>query len=117
MLGLDIPSDRIMDSADHSDFLMGKSETSARESIVLYIGNEVVGVKWRNWKMLFKEIERIGEPVVTNIEPAFYNLLKDPQEQERLRHYIEDTWIEAPLYKVLAEHQASLENDPGTPDP
>jgi len=117
MLGLELPNDRIMDSADHSDFLMGKSETSARESIVLYIGNEVVGVKWRNWKMLFKEIERIGEPVVTNIDPAIYNLLKDPQEQERLRHYIEDTWIEAPLYKVLAEHQASIENDPGAPDP
>jgi arylsulfatase len=117
MLGLEIPSDRIMDSVDHSDFLMGLSDKSARESIVLYIGNEVVGVKWRNWKMLFKEIERIGEPVVTNIEPAFYNLLKDPQEQERLRHYIEDTWVEAPLYKVLAEHQASLAEDPGTPDP
>lgn len=117
MIGLEIPNDRIMDSADHSDFLMGKSEKSARESIVLYIGNEVVGVKWRNWKMLFKEIERIGEPVVTNIEPAFYNLYKDPQEQERLRHYIQDTWIEAPLYRVLAEHQASLEKDPGTPDP
>ena len=67
--------------------------------------------------MLFKEIERIGEPVVTNIDPAFYNLLKDPQEQERLLHYIEDTWIEAPLYKVLDEHQASLEKDPGKPDP
>jgi len=117
MLGLDVPSDRIMDSADHSDFLMGKSEKSARESIVYYISNEVVGVKWRNWKMLFKELERIGEPAITNIEPAFYNLLKDPQEQERLRHYIEDTWIEVPLYKVLDDHQASLEEDPGTPDP
>ncbi len=26
-------------------------------------------------------------------------------------------WIETPLYKVLAEHQASIENDPGAPDP
>ena len=35
--------------------------------------------------------------------PAIYNLLKDPQERERLRHYIEDTWVERPLYKVLGE--------------
>jgi arylsulfatase len=117
MLGLEIPTDRIMDSADHSDFLMGKSETSARESLVLYIGNEIVGVKWRNWKMLFKETERIGEPAVINLDPAIYNLLKDPQEQERLRHYIEDTWVEVPLYRVLEEHEASIEEDPGTPDP
>jgi len=92
---------RVMDSADHSDFLMGKSQKSARESIVFYIGNEIVAVKWRNWKMLFREIERIGEPAVTNLDPAIYNLLKDPQEQERLRHYIEDTWVEVPLYRVL----------------
>ena len=116
MVGIDIPSDRAMDSADHSDFLMGKTQKSARESIVLYIGNEIVGVKWRNWKMLFKEIARIGEPAVINIDPAIYNLLKDPQEQERLRHYIEDTWVETPLYRVLEEHQASLEADPGIPD-
>ena len=117
MIGVDLPTDRVMDSLDHSDFLMGKSKKSARESIVLYIGNEIVGVKWRNWKMLFKEIERIGEPVVNTLDPAIYNLLKDPGEQERLRHYIQDTWIERPLYRVLEEHKALLKKDPGTPDP
>jgi arylsulfatase len=95
---------------------MGKSQKSARESIVFYIGNEIAALKWRNWKMLFKEIERIGEPVVTNLDPAIYNLLKDPQEQERLRHYIEDTWVEVPLYRVLEEHEASIAEDPGIPD-
>ena len=117
MLELDLPSDRIMDSADHSDFLMGKSETSARESIVYYVGTEIYGAKWRNWKMLYKEIERIGEPVITNTPPTYYNLLKDPQEQVRLRHYIQDSWIATPFSRVLAEHRASLEKDPGTPDP
>jgi len=28
--------------------------------------------------MLFREIERIGEPEVNNSAPAIYNLLKDP---------------------------------------
>ncbi len=67
--------------------------------------------------MLFKDIERIGEPVMTNSPPAYYNLLKDPKEEERLRHYIQDTWIATPFSQLLAEHRASLENDPGTPDP
>jgi arylsulfatase len=117
MLDLKIPNDRIMDSADHSDLFLGKSDKSARESIVLYIGNEIVGVKWRNWKMLFKEAERIGEKAIAGIDPAFYNLYKDPQEQERLRHYIQDTWIEVPLYNVLEEHQASIAKDAGAPNP
>ncbi|MFQ3361959.1 MAG: arylsulfatase A-like enzyme [Woeseiaceae bacterium] len=115
MLDLEVPNDRIMDSADHSEFLMGRSKKSARESIVYYISNEIVGVKWRNWKMLFKELERIGEPVISGIDPAIYNLLKDPQEQERLRHYIQDTWVEIPLYKALEEHQESIASDPGAP--
>jgi arylsulfatase len=113
MLDLELPSDRVMDSLDQSEFLMGKSQKSARESIVFYIGNEIAAVKWRNWKMIFKEIERIGEPAVTNADPAIYNLLKDPGEQERLRHYIEDTWIEKPLYRVLEEHEVSIAEDPG----
>jgi arylsulfatase len=117
MLDLKIPRDRIMDSADHSEFFMGRSEKSARESIVYYISNEIVGVKWRNWKMLFKELERIGEPVISGIDPAIYNLYKDPQEQERLRHYIQDTWVEIPLYGALEEHQESIANDPGAPGP
>ena len=115
MVGAEIPSDRIMDSADHSDFLLGKTEQSARESIVLYVGNEIYGVKWRNWKMLFKEIERIGEPIITRTRPAYYNLLKDPKEQEPIRHHIQDTWVSTPLARVLREHRASIAADPGTP--
>ena len=44
------------------------------------------------------------------------NLLKDPQEQQRPLHYIEDTWIERPLYRVLEAHQASIAEDPGISD-
>ena len=117
MLDLKLPDDRIMDSLDHSEFFMGRSKKSARESIVYYISNEIVGVKWRNWKMLFKELERIGEPVISGIDPAIYNLYKDPQERERLRHYIQDTWVEIPLYEALEKHQESIANDVGAPGP
>jgi hypothetical protein len=54
----DIPQDRILDGVDQSDFLMAKSSKSARESMVICIGNERFAVKWRNWKMLIKEIDK-----------------------------------------------------------
>ena len=30
--------------------------------------------------------------------------------------YLDDTWIDGPLWKVIEEHQASMEKDPGAPD-
>ncbi len=116
-VGGTIPKDRTMDGADQTDFLMGKSEKSARESVIIYIGNELFGVKWRNWKMLLKEIDEGSYAIRTNAYPTFYNLLVDPKEEVPELNYLSDTWVDYPLYQVLEDFQASLEEDPGTPDP
>ena len=115
--GGETPSDRIIDGVDQSDFLMGKSEKSARESIVIYVDNELFGVKWRNWKMLLKSIDEKSYAVTTYAYPTFYNLLVDPKEEHPQRNYDADTWVDYPLYQVLEDFQASLAKDPGTPDP
>ena len=31
--------------------------------------------------------------------------------------YLDDTWVDTPLWQVLKEHEASIEADPGTPEP
>ena len=96
---------------------MGKSDKSARESVMIYIGNDLFGVKWRNWKMLLKEIDEESYAIRTNAYPTFYNLLVDPKEEVPKLNYLSDTWVDYPLYQVLEDFQASLEEDPGTPDP
>ena len=106
-----------MDGVDQSDFLMGKSEKSARESVIIYIGNELFGVKWRNWKMLLKGIDEKSYAIQTYAYPTFYNLLVDPKEEVPELNYLSDTWVDYPLYQVLEDFQASLEKDAGTPDP
>ena len=116
-VGGDIPQDRILDGVDQSDFLMRRSEKSARESIVIYIGNELFGVKWRNWKMLLKEIDDDPYTVQNLAYPSIYNLIVDPKEEEPETFYLDDTWIEFPLYQVIEDHEASIEEDPGAPDP
>jgi arylsulfatase len=116
-VGGKIPKDRTMDGADQSDFLMGKSEKSARESVIIYIGNELFGVKWRNWKMLLKEMDEKSYAIRTNAYPTFYNLLVDPKEEVPELNYLNDTWVDFPLYQVLEDHEASIEEDPGAPDP
>ncbi len=112
-----VPNDRTMDGVDQSNFLMGKSKKSARESVVIYIGNELFGVKWRNWKMLLKELDEDSYAIKTLAYPTFYNLIVDPKEEVPELNYLPDTWVDYPLYQVLEDFQASLEEDPGTPDP
>jgi len=112
----EIPRDRVMDGVDQSGFLTGKSNKSARESVVIYIGNELFGVKWRNWKMLLKEMDSDSYAIQTMAYPSIYNLIVDPKEEEPEKFYLDDTWVDTPLWRVLEEHQMSIEQDAGAPD-
>jgi arylsulfatase len=116
-VGSEIPQDRILDGVDQSGFLMGKSEKSARESVIIYIGNELFGVKWRNWKMLIKELDEESYAIQKLAYPSIYNLIVDPKEEVPELFYLDDTWVDAPLWQVIEDHEASIEKDPGTPDP
>ena len=40
-----VPDDRVIDGIDMSDFLLGKQEESGREEVIVYMGNDIYGVK------------------------------------------------------------------------
>ena len=117
IIGADMPIDRVYDGVDQTDFLMGKTEKSARESVVIYIGNVLFGVKWRNWKLLLREIDEGSYGIREMAYPSVYNLIVDPKEEVPELNYLNDTWVDHPLYQVLEDHEASIEEDPGAPDP
>jgi len=117
MVGGKIPQDRILDGVDQSDFLTGKAEKSARESMVIYIGNVLFGVKWRNWKMLIKELDEESYAIQEMAYASIYNLLIDPKEEVPEGFYLDDTWVDTPLWQVIEDHLASIEEEPGVPDP
>jgi len=118
LAGGKLPQDRVLDGVDQSDFLMGKSEKSARETVVIYVGNELFGAKWRNWKILIKDMDDESHGIQAgDYYPAIYNLLKDPKEEIPELFYLDDTWVDYPLWQVIEDHQASIEADPGAPDP
>ena len=116
-VGGDIPQDRILDGVDQTDFLMGKSKKSARESMVIYLTSELFGAKWRNWKILLKELDEETYAIQNMAYPSIYNLLIDPKEEEPEMFFLDDTWVDTPLWKVVEDHQASIEKDPGAPGP
>jgi len=119
IVGAELPKDRVIDGADQSDFFMGKSDKSARESMVIYIGNVLFGVKWQNWKLLLREIDKSnGAYAIRELAyPSVYNLIVDPKEEVPELNYLNDTWVDFPLYQVLEDHEASIADDPGAPGP
>ena len=118
-----VPSDRVIDGVDQTEFLLGRKETSNRESVVIYLGNEVFGVKWRNWKMMTKEVPSAwGQEVKTYSIPILFDLYTDPKEEYSLDpRWIETGWVRWPAGQVLVDHATSLQKEPpiqpGAPDP
>ena len=121
--GADVPHDRIIDGVDQTDFLLGNTTKSNREGFVVYVGNDIFGVKWRNWKMMSKEVSTgYGDPIRSYGLPLFYNLITDPKEEhpldERASHNL---WVRWPAGQILMEHLMSLQREspvrPGAPDP
>jgi arylsulfatase A-like enzyme len=53
-----LPQDRPIDGFDQSDFLLGKTEHSAREGFPVFVADRMEAVKWRNYKMTFYEAQR-----------------------------------------------------------
>jgi hypothetical protein len=100
---------------------MGKQDKSNRDGFVVYVGNEIYGVKWENWKMMSKELDT-GTGVVKEWGiPRFFNLHLDPKEEHALSYEYKDLWVRYPAGQILVDHLASLQKyppiKPGTPDP
>lgn len=117
IIGADLPTDRVYDGVDQTDFLMGKTDKSARESVIIYLGNVLFGAKWRNWKILLREMDEDSYAIKEMAYPSVYNLLVDPKEEVPELNYLNDTWVDFPLYQVLEDHEASIEKDSGAPGP
>ena len=83
------------------------------------MGNDIYGVKWRNWKVNFKELDSVFGETVQYGMPRVCNLLTDTQERENV--LFPNTWVPQAALGQLGEHAASLQANPpinpGTLDP
>jgi arylsulfatase len=114
-----VPDDRPIDGIDVGDFLLGKTKKSGRDGFVVYMGNDVFGVKWRDWKIHFKEQDAWNTVMRNYTMPRVFNLINDPREQDNV--LFPHTWVLKAGLPQLEEHVASLKKYPpiptGTPDP
>lgn len=121
LAGAAVPSDRPIDGVDQTNFLLGKSEKSAREGFPVYVADRLEAVKWRNYKTAFYDSERDwwSPPSKLGV-PKIFDLLKDPTEEYGAT-LTPDGWVGAPIMKIVTEFEESLKRNPpikpGTPDP
>ncbi len=120
LAGAHVPQDRPIDGVDQTDFLLGKKETSNREGILLFVGDRLQAVKWRNWKLhLYDEMHNWFTPPVKLVLPKLFNLILDPKEEFPVT--VENTWAVQQMFKMIAEFELSTQKypliSPGTPDP
>jgi arylsulfatase len=119
LTGAAVPTDRLIDGVDQTDFLLGRKEQSAREGFPCYVGDVLHAVKWRNWKLHFVWQEYMHDPPQRLPNPRLHNLLEDPKERHNIAGM--NTWVYHPAMKIADAFQASLKEEPpiplGTPDP
>jgi arylsulfatase A-like enzyme len=117
--GAEVPNDRAIDGVDQLDFFLGQKDKSNREGFPAYVADRLTAVKWRNWKMQLIQQDTMYDIPQKLALPRIYNLLTDLKEERDVGAY--NTWVAEPMFKIIAEFQASLGKYPpikaGTPDP
>jgi arylsulfatase len=113
IVGGEVPKDRVIDGVDISEFLLGKKKKSGREGFIVYMGNDIFGVKWRDWKLHFKEQSGWNGVLREYTMPRAYNLINDPQEKDNV--LFPHTWVPKAALPQMVEHVASLKKNPPIP--
>lgn len=126
IIGGSLPTDRPIDGIDQTDVLFGNSETGHRESLLSFIGADLVAARWKQWRMYFTDVHPTGigpqrEPGLFSASapmagyPKAYNIEMDPHEDLVVAGAF--SWISGPPLKVVEEYRASVRKYPNPPAP
>ncbi|MGI9538100.1 MAG: sulfatase-like hydrolase/transferase, partial [Desulfocapsaceae bacterium] len=123
IIGAEIPTDRAIDGIDQTDFFLGKQKNSNRESVLSFLGDELVAVRWRHFRIYPKQfIETEGNPRMTGIfggrtetngYPIVVNLFADPKEEFNIIG--DHAFVLGPYMKAIGAYKKSLIEDPNPP--
>ena len=118
-----LPDDRPIDGVDQSAFLLGQQETSNRDHLLTFIGDRLVAVRWKQWRMYPVEfLGTRGNPSTAGYVgtiretagfPQAYNIEADPKEEVNVIHT--NGWLIAPYLQLVNKYRESLKAHPNPP--
>ena len=113
--GLSEPADRVIDGVNQLDWLAGQPDASAREGYIYWMGPEMYGVKWRNFKLVLVAQKYSTDPAGKLATPRLINLITDPQEREPVTLPYLHSWTATHFNRLIGEFQASVQREPPIP--
>lgn len=123
VIGAEVPQDRPIDGVDQSDFIFGNQEQSNRESLLTFISDEIVAVRWRQYRFYPKSfVSSSANPSVPGLNgnrlesngyPDIYNIERDPKEEEN--HIAYGAWAIPAYIGVVTEYLNALKEHPNPP--
>jgi arylsulfatase A-like enzyme len=126
IVGGKMPTDRPIDGIDQSDVLFGRSASGHRESLLTFIGWQLVAERWKQWRVYFTDIHPTGIgperlPGVGSASgtmagyPKLYNIQMDPHEDHNIASMF--GWVFDPAYQELRKYEDSVKKYPNPPAP
>jgi arylsulfatase A-like enzyme len=113
--GLSEPADRVIDGVNQLEWLAGSQDASAREGYIFWMGPEMYGVKWRNFKLVLVEQKYSSDPVGKLSAPRIINLVTDPQERQDVAIPYLHSWTAFHFNRMLSQFRASTMREPPIP--
>jgi arylsulfatase len=126
IIGSKMPTDRPIDGVDQTDVLFGKSETGYRDSLLTFIGPDLVAARWKQWRVYFTDVHPTGigpqrQPGMFSASapmagyPKVYNIEMDPHEDLQVGALF--GWVGGPALEVVEKYLESVKKYPNPPSP
>jgi arylsulfatase len=123
ILGAKLPADRPIDGVDQMPVLLANSEMGNRQSLLTFVGADLVAARWKQWRIYFKDMKLTGtgqqmlggifEDISGMSYPKVYNIEMDPHEDLNVGGI--NLWPMQEAFKTVIEYQASLKKYPNPP--
>jgi arylsulfatase len=124
-IGAEVPDDRPIDGVDQGDWLLGRQEDSNREHLLSFVGDRLVAVRWRQFRIYPVEFLNsntnpsiggyLGSTRELAMFPRVFNIEADPKERVDVIVSVGNAWIMGPYMQLIAAYKATLVGHPNRP--
>lgn len=121
-----VPKDRPIDGVDQTGVLLGKSPAGNRETLLSFIGPDLVAARWKQWRLYFTDIYPSGigpqrQPGLGSASapmagyPKVFNIEMDPHEDLNVGGVF--AWSGQQPLLAVEKYYATLKDHPNPPAP
>ena len=105
--GAKAPNDRAFDGLERPEFFLDKRTDSSREGFIIFVGDDLRTLKWRNWKWhnAWQETKDNTVEPFSTVPKAVY-FIRAPRETHQVVAY--NTLRRYPFAQLVLDYQPTL---------